>query len=565
MFDYKGKPFYLTDEDISWMESTYQDMSLQEKIGQLFCPIEVSSDEAQLKTLVQTKHIGGVLYRKGIAKEVQRNHRILQENSKVPIFTASNLEMGGVGSAEEGTYYGQELLVAATDDVERAYQLGKVSCREGAAVGVNWAFAPIVDIDSNFRNPILNVRTFGADKDRVKAMSGAYLKAATEEGMAAAIKHFPGDGVDERDQHLLTSVNSLSCEAWDESYGDIYRSLIEQGALTVMVGHIALPAYEEFYDGVPCESAIPATLSSNILKKLLREKLGFQGLIVTDATPMVGFCCAQERRRAVPMAIENGCDMFLFNKDLDEDIMYMTEGYQNGLLSETRLEEAVKRILATKAALKLWKKQKEGTLVPGEEALAVLRCKEHDTWARECARAGVTLVKDTQHLLPIRPQRHKRILLEMMGDFPSNKEVCDSFKSKLIQEGFEVIVYEKEQLGLDGKLFDTVEEFKEKYDLVMYIGNVETASNKTVSRLNWHTLFGLGNNMPWFVHEVPTMFISVGNPYHLLDVPMIKTFINGYCNSEYVISAIVEKIVGKSSFVGKSPVDAFCGRWDTRL
>ena len=383
--------------------------------------------------------------------------------------------------------------------------------------------------------------------------------------MAAAVKHFPGDGVDERDQHLLTSINSLSCREWDATYGDIYQAMIDEGVMAVMAGHIALPAYEEYYDGRPCERVIPATLSANILKRLLREKLNFQGLVITDATPMVGFCCAEERKKAVPLAIENGCDMFLFNKDLDEDIMYMTEGYQNGILSDARLEEAVKRILAAKAALKLWRKQKTGTLVPGEEALSVLRCEEHDAWARECADEGVTLVKDTQHLLPIRPQRHKHILLEMMGDFSSNEEVCRSFQFKLKQEGFQVTVYKEERLGLEEKLFDTVEEFKEKYDLVIYIGNIETASNKTVSRLNWHTLFGLGNNMPWFVHEVPTMFISVGNPYHLLDVPMIRTYINGYCNSEYVISAIVRKITGKSSFKGKSPVDAFCGRWDTRL
>ena len=565
MFDYKCKPFYLTDEDIAWLEETYQNMSLSEKIGQLFCPIVISGDEEELKAMVKSKYIGGVLYRKGRGKEIQNNHRVLQDVSKVPLFIASNLEMGGVGSAQEGTYYGQELLVAATDLVEHAYRLGKVSCREGAAVGVNMAFAPIVDIDGNFRNPILNVRTFGADQERVKAMGAAYLKASKEEGVAAVVKHFPGDGVDERDQHLLTSVNSLSCGEWDAAYGDIYQAMINEGVLAVMAGHIALPAYEEYYDGKPCGRVIPATLSANILKRLLRKKLGFQGLIITDATPMVGFCCAEERKKAVPLAIENGCDMFLFNKDLDEDIMYMTEGYQNGILSEARLEEAVKRILATKAALKLWRKQEKGTLVPGEEALFVLRCEEHDKWAKECADEGVTLVKDTQHLLPIRPQRHKRILLEIMGDFPSNEEVCRNFQFKLNREGFQVTVYEKERLGLEGKLFDTVEEFKEKYDLVIYIGNIETASNKTVSRLNWHTLFGLGNNMPWFVHEVPTMFISVGNPYHLLDVPMIRTYINGYCNSEYVISAIVEKITGRSSFKGKSPVDAFCGRWDTRL
>ena len=565
MFDYKCRPFYLADEDIVWLEETYQNMSLSEKIGQLFCPIVVSGDEEVLRAVVKNKHIGGVLYHKGKGKEIQEHHHILQTESKVPLFIASSLEMGGVGSVQEGTYYGQEMLVAATDRVEHAYRLGKVSCREGAAVGVNLAFAPIVDIDGNFRNPVMNVRTFGMDQERVKVMGAAYLKAAMEEGVAAAIKHFPGDGVDERNQHLLTSINSLSCREWDATYGDIYQAMIDEGVMAVMAGHIALPAYEEYYDGKPCERVIPATLSANILKRLLREKLGFQGLIITNATPMAGFCCAEERKKAVPLAIENGCDMFLLNKDLDEDIMYMTEGYHSGILSDVRLEEAVKRILATKAALKLWKKKENGTLVPDEAALSILRCEEHDKWAEECADEGVTLVKDTQHLLTIRLQRHKRVLLEMMGDFPSNEKVCRSFQVKLHQEGFQVTVYEKEQLGLEGKLFDTVEEFKEKYDLVIYIGNIETVGNKAVSRLNWHTLFGLGNNMPWFVHEVPTMFISVGNPYHLLDVPMIKTYINGYCNSEYVISAIVRKITGRSTFKGKSPVDAFCGRWDTRL
>lgn len=565
MIDYKAKPFYLNEEDIAWVEKTYENMTTEERIGQLFCPIEMSNKEEELKKLVETKHIGGVLYRKGKGEEIQNCHRILQRYSKVPLLVASNLEMGGVGSVEEGTYYGQELLIAATGKEERAYQLGKVSCREGAAVGVNWAFAPIVDIDSNFRNPILNVRTFGDDKERVKAMGGAYLRAAKEEQVATAIKHFPGDGVDERDQHLLTSVNSLSCEEWDRTYGDIYRTLIEQGTLTVMVGHIAMPAYEEKFDNRPCTRIIPATLSKNLIQHLLREQLGFEGLIVTDATPMVGFCCAEERRKAVPMTIENGCDMFLFNKDLDEDFLYMKEGYENGLLSEQRLEEAVKRILAAKAALGLHRKQRKGTLVPGKEALSVIKNKEHDTWARECADEGITLVKDTQHLLPITPSRQKKILLEMLGDFPSNERVCASFKEQLMKAGFDVSVYVPEKLGLEGKLFDTVEEFKEKYDLVIYIGNIETASNKTVSRLNWHTLFGLGNNMPWFVYEVPTMFISVGNPYHLLDVPMVKTFINGYCNSEYVIEAIVDKITGKSQFCGKNPVDPFCGRFDTRL
>lgn len=562
MIQYKENPFYLTEEQVQWVESTYDSMSLEEKIGQLFCPIVFTKDEKELKELVETKHIGGMLYREGPGEELRQSHKILQDASKIPLLTASNLEYGGNGSAIEGTYYGREMLAAATGDVERAYQLGKVSCSEGAAVGVNWSFAPVVDLDLNYHNPITNVRTFGSDLQTVIDMGKAYIRGAKEEGVATSVKHFPGDGVDERDQHLVTSVNALSCKEWDESYGKIYKEMIEAGTLTVMAAHIALPAYEEYFDQKPCERILPATLSENLLKKLLREQLGFNGLIVTDATPMVGFCSAMDRATAVPLSIENGCDMFLFNRNMEEDFRLMREGYEKGILSDARLEEAVKRILATKAAMHLPEKQEKGQLVPDASALDILNCETYDCWAKECADEGITLVKDIQNLLPIDPKKHKRVLLELMGDFPSNKRVCESFVRELEARGFEVTVYEPEGFEV---MEDSVESFKSRYDLIFYVGNIETASNKTVSRLNWHTMFGLGNNMPWMVHEMPALFVSVGNPYHLLDAPMIKTFVNGYCNSEYVIHAVVEKLCGDSEFKGKSPIDPFCGKPDLKL
>ena len=562
MIQYKENPFYLTEEQVQWVESTYDSMSLEEKIGQLFCPIVFTKDEKELKELVETKHIGGMLYREGPGEELRQSHKILQDASKIPLLTASNLEYGGNGSAIEGTYYGREMLAAATGDVERAYQLGKVSSSEGAAVGVNWSFAPVVDLDLNYHNPITNVRAFGSDLQTVIDMGKAYIRGAKEEGVATSVKHFPGDGVDERDQHLVTSVNALSCKEWDESYGKIYKEMIEAGTLTVMAAHIALPAYEEYFDQKPCERILPATLSENLLKKLLREQLGFNGLIVTDATPMVGFCSAMDRATAVPLSIENGCDMFLFNRNMEEDFRLMREGYEKGILSDARLEEAVKRILATKAAMHLPEKQEKGQLVPDASALDILNCETYDRWAKECADEGVTLVKDVQNLLPIDPKKHKRVLLELMGDFPSNKRVCESFVRELEARGFEVTVYEPEGFEV---MEDSVESFKSRYDLIFYVGNIETASNKTVSRLNWHTMFGLGNNMPWMVHEMPALFVSVGNPYHLLDAPMIKTFVNGYCNSEYVIHAVVEKLCGDSEFKGKSPIDPFCGKPDLKL
>jgi len=556
----KKNPFYLNDQDIQWVKDTLDQMTLEEKIGQLFCPIGMSDDEQYLKDSILAKHIGGIMYRPGVSEDMQNTHRFLQENSKIPLLIAANLEAGGDGIASNGTAFGKQLQVAATYDSEQAYRLGKVSCSEGAATGCNWAFAPVVDIDMNFRNPITNVRTYGNNPERVLEMSRGYLKAAKEENIAVSIKHFPGDGVDERDQHLVTTVNTLSCEEWDETFGKVYKGLIEEGALTVMAGHIAMPAYQKKFNKEFPDKVIPATLSPELLQGLLREKLGFNGMIVTDATPMVGFSSAMSRELAVPTAIASGCDMFLFNNDFAEDYDFMVKGYNEGIISNERLDEAVIRILATKAALKLHEKKQTKTLVPDASALDLLGCQKHREWASECADRAITLVKDTQSLLPINPEKHKKVLLQILGDFPSNDRILRRMKDLLESEGFVVTEYVQEDFG---KPLDNVRRMKEKYDLVIYLGNVENASNKTVSRINWYTFFGLGNNIPWFVEEVPTLFISLANPYHLLDVPMIKTYINAYSNHGAVIESVVDKLLGRSLFIGKNPIDPFCGRLDT--
>ena len=553
MIDLRAKPFYLDDEAIAWVEQTIAGMSIDEKIGQLFIPICYSSDPAFLEHVMLGHHIGGIMYRPGPGATRQRDHRFLQEHSRIPLLVGANLEYGGNGVAEEGTFFGTQMQVAATGDVNNAYLLGKISAAEGKACGCNWAFAPVVDIDRNWRNPITNVRTYGDDAERVLACGLAFKKGVDEAGMAVTVKHFPGDGCDEVDQHILTSVNTLSCEDWDSSYGKIYQGLIDDGALTVMVGHIAMPAYEHFYDVHTPKQLIPASLSKALLGGLLRGKLGFNGLISTDSSCMVGFSSAMARAEALPHCIEAGCDMILFNKDLDEDFRFMKQGYEQGLLSEERLTEALTRILATKAALGLHKQRD----VSAGADLSVLSAPKHVDAARRCADEAITLVKDTQALLPLSPEKTKRVLLEVMGEFPGTKRVTESFADRLRAEGFEVEIYEKEQ---PGRHDFSVTTFREKYDLVLYLGNIENESNHVTNRLSWHTFFGNGNNCPWFVKERPTLFISLANPYHLVDIPMIQTYINCYCNSEFILEALLEKLMGRSPFVGQSPVDPFCGK-----
>ncbi len=561
MINLKGNPFFLSDEDIAWVEETKASMTLEEKLGQIFFPIGYSKEPMYLEHEILNKNPGGLMFRMGKTEELFEAYTYIQNHAKIPMLLAANLEAGGDGIVEEGTTFGKQMQVAATGDPEQAYRLGKISCGEGQAVGCNYAFAPVVDIDYEYHNPITNVRTYGSNPEMVKKCASEYIRGAKECGTCVSIKHFPGDGVDEVDQHILTSVNSLSREDWDKTFGDVYKSLIDEGALTVMIGHIALPSYQHYYNPNHPKKLMPASLSPELLQNLLREKLGFNGMIITDASPMVGFLAAMDREKAVPYCVEAGCDMILFNKDYDEDLEYIRKGYEEGILSEKRLDEAVTRILATKAAIKLHEKRKNGTLAPNKDNLPIIGCEQHVAWAKECADKAVTLVKDTQNLLPISPKKHKRVLLEIMSDAHSEARITDSVRTYLEKEGFEVTLYEREVYDLaKGIQFETVTQFRNKYDLVLYVANVENSSNKTTTRLNWYTMFGAGNNIPWFVDVVPTLFVSLQNPYHLLDVPMMRTYVNAYSNHQYAIEAALDKVMGKSEFKGVSPVDPFCGK-----
>lgn len=579
MIDLRGNPFYLNDAEVAWVENTLASMTLEEKAGQVFCPMGFTDDPSALKHMVQDIGVGAMMYRMGPAGYIQNTHRTIQSFAKIPLLLAANTEAGGNGIAIEGTSFGSPMAVAATDDPENGYRMGYVACAEGAALGLNWSFAPIVDIDMDFHNPITNTRTFGSDADKVIAFASRYMDGADENNVAVAIKHFPGDGVDERDQHILTSVNSLSCDAWLESYGKVYKTLIHKGAKTVMVGHIAQPAWVKKLNPEASrkEQLKPASLSRPLVTGLLRETLGFNGLISTDATPMVGFTSAMPRAEAVPAAIAAGVDMILFNKSLDEDYGFLLEGIKSGKVTKKRLDEAVTRILATKASLHLPQKQAENTLVPGPEALAVVGCEKHKTWAKAVADRAVTLVRDEQNLLPISPQRFRRVYLNVIQKSNDpNDETVQKWKALFEKEGFEVSVRDRrttivptdfmdanlppEKGMLLYEMYRSVAEMKQSYDLYVYICNMQNASNNTTLRLNWNVAFGLGDDAPWLTSEIPVMMISTAYPYHLFDAPMIETYLNAYSGETDFCQAIMEKIMGRSHFEGISPCDPLCGK-----
>ena len=406
--DLRARPFYLDDEAAAWVEHTRDAMTVEDKVGQLFCVLFKQAVPSELEYVLGILKPGGCMYRVVSAERAVSFTQALQGALNIPPLIAANLEKGGNGIVEEGTLLGSPMEVAATDSVDMAVKLAEVCGKEGRAVGANWAFAPIIDIDANFRSPITNTRTFGNDPVRVREMGAAYTRKIQELGLAASIKHFPGDGQDERDQHLVTTINSMDCEAWMETYGAAYRACIEADALTCMVGHIMQPAWSRRLDSrLADRDILPASLSKELMGGLLRGELGFNGLIVTDATTMAGYTIPMSRRLAVPASIAAGADMFLFARNLEEDYGFMMEGVRSGVITPERLNEAVTRILAVKAALGLHLGKPGPDL---EQAKRVVGCEQHLQWSRDCADRAITLVKEEAGVLPITPERYPRIL-----------------------------------------------------------------------------------------------------------------------------------------------------------
>ncbi len=591
MVDMKAKPFYLSDEDCKWVEDTINGMTLDEKVGQLFFNMGSSRDEDYLKMTVEKYHIGGIRYNPASADEVHEQNRILQENSKIPLIIACNTENGGDGACVDGTTIGSQTKIGATRNTQYAYNLGYMSNKEAAAIGCNLSFAPVSDILYNWENPVIGLRTYGNDVDRVMEMSKAYLDGAhANPGFCCAAKHFPGDGLDFRDQHVANSVNDFSCEEWDATFGKVYQNLIDNGLDAIMAGHIMQPAYTRYFNPeIADDDIMPATLSPELISGLLRKKLGFNGMVLTDASHMVGLTCRMKRRDLMPAAIAAGVDMFLFFNEMDEDFESMKQGVLDGRITEERLSDALYRILALKAHMGLHKKAKTELVPPKSQVHEIVGCEEHKAMQKEISDKAVTLVKyKDKDVLPLTPERYKRImivyvkgleapgLVSLMGR--GKVSPAEKLKEKLEEQGFEVFIYESpiqkilKEMEKGGKP-DVNVYFAGKSPIKDFVANqdaiitlVDIAGGfQPVARPAFGMTKG-GGEIPWYVFELPVIVVGTKQPFVLADIPQARTYINTYDTLDSTLDALVGKLMkGADAFTGQDPVDSYCGIWDTKI
>jgi beta-N-acetylhexosaminidase len=573
LVDLAAKPYNLSAEQIQWVEDTLASMTPEEKTGQLFTNLfffgkdAFSGNELTNKQILDMYHIGGARWQGGKAKACQELLNSLQTDSKIPLLVAANCDAGGNGACSDGTYIGSGAQCEASRDPSVAYNAGYVSAREAKALGVNVNFDPCVDILFNWRNTIVNTRAYGTNPDDVIKYTSAYIegyRAGAEGDMVVCIKHFPGDGTEERDQHLVLGVNELSPAEWDASFGRVYRHHINNGVEMFMAGHIALPYYQkQLNPSLLDEDIMPATLTPELITGLLKEQLGFNGMVITDASHMLGMTSAMRREDYVPAAIAAGVDMFLFFNDMDEDFNFMLNGYKKGVITEERMNDAVRRVLGLKAKLNLAKKKEAGTLLKSEKDLEVVGCPEHLAMRADAADKGITLVKNTLNQLPIRPETHKHLRLyylqgEVGGIQAAGSKVAEAVKEELERRGFVVTIN-------DGttRVKGSTLKYRKEVDAALIVADVVGYGAQNNYRIQWKT--AMSNECPWYVWEVPTVMVSLNFTTHLHDATMVKCYINAYHSNAEIIKQVVDKIMGESEFKGKPNDLVWAGKWQAKL
>lgn len=543
-------PFSLDAAARGWVRSTLSGMDRAAKVKQLFVHICFGTGSEVVDRISALAPAGFTKFFGPDATAELDTLDALRAAADIPYLVSSDLE-GSRMSPPFGTEVPNPLALAAVDDVQASSTIARIMAEEARAAGINWSFTPVLDINALFRSPIVATRGLGSDPDRIRAHALAHIRGLQANGVAATVKHWPGEGHDDRDQHLVTTHIPLSVEDWKATHGALYRAAIEAGVMSVMSAHIAFPAYVLAHDpGAGIEAYRPASTSRLMNQTLLRGELGFNGLIVSDATPMAGLGAWAHRDVALPEVVASGCDIILFSDEPEADIARIEAALDDGRITSDRLDEAMIRVLGLKAALGL---HQTGKAPADRTKLANPASAEA---ARQITARAPTLVKDVQGTLPLDPQRHRRVLVYTTGIItPLHGDGMPMiFPDLLRAEGFEVTLYDP-----------ATRPDPRQFDLVLYVMAEETLLTRGRIFLDWNRLTGgmFGAMVrPW--HEVPTALISFGYPYYLYDAPRLPCVVNAYATMDSMQRATVDCLMGRVPFQGTNPVDPFCGQPDAR-
>ena len=569
---YKRRP---SKEALKWADEQLKKMTLEEKAGQLISVgvnarfLNQESDEfKELRRQVEQNHVGGIILFRGPVYESVHLVNRMQRLAKLPLLVSADLEAGSGMRFDDATNLPWNMAVGATGDPSFARRQGEVTAREARALGIQHIFAPVADVNNNAGNPVINVRSFGEDPAEVARFVAAFVEGAQGAGVIATAKHFPGHGDTAVDSHVGLPVIDVARSRLDAVELVPFRAAIKAGVGAVMTAHIGLPqvdptqvsplpresivrpAYAE-REVLAANAVLPGTLSPVVTTKLLRNELGFDGLVVTDALDMSGLTIYFKQEEAGVRAVLAGADMLLKPADPDAMLRGLVAAVKGGRLTEKRIEESARRILAAKYDLGLADNRIApleliDTAVTGPEALKL---------ADDVAARAVTLVRDDAKLIArpdgvgLRPGA--RIFNLAITNGEDRSFIAIPFVSQLARLGVRAETVVLDSRSTEAEVADALERAR-KADVVLasMYGRVRSGAANSVGlpEQGARVLNAL------LEKKVPVVGVSFGNPYLLQSFNGLGTYVVAYGDMPSLQRAAARSLLGRADFVGRLPI-----------
>jgi len=527
-----------------WVEETIKNLTLRERIGQMIIvPLNgeftnVNSEKfASMRRQITENKVGGFTLFRGEANSIAALTNEAQRIAKVPLFFSADYERGLRMQLRTGTPFTTNMGVAASGDAQAAYRQGKIICEEMRAIGANWLFAPVADINNNPDNPVINIRSFGADANKVGELVVALSRGVKEANCLSTLKHFPGHGDTATDSHIGLSIVPLNRARLDAVEFVPFRMGIDGGVDSVMTAHLAVPQVTG--------DELPGTLNPQITTGILRKELKFDGIITTDSMEMGAITKNFPDGASAVMAIKAGADVVLFPPNVEKAIAAIEAAILKGDLSETRINESVRRLLAAKYRLGL----ADNRLINLAKVNELVEKPENVREANRTAEKSITLLRNADNILPLtRNEADKTLFVVIAADDDAVEGIA------LIPEITRRVPKAK-IVRLDPR--STAEEYQKVIEQTGQFEKIILAP--FVKRAALKGTVALPENQTNFVKQIialkkPVAVVAFGSPYLIRQFPEVRNYVVTYAIEEVAQTAAVRTIFGEVPFTGKLPV-----------
>ena len=530
LYSAQYQPKNISNSDIKkandWVDKTYNSLSQDEKLGQLFIlALYTNKGEEfinQIRNIVKNEKIGGlILMQDDAAREINLVNEF-QSQSKVPLMIGMDAEWGVFQRIAKAHKYPWAITLGAIQDKNLITEMSAKIAEDCKRMGINWDFAPVVDVNTNPNNPIIGNRSFGSDVNNVVNSALAYSNGLQDNRILAAIKHFPGHGDTDKDSHLDLPVVSHNLERLEKIEIAPFKALMNKGIGGVMVAHLYVPSLEN-------EKGIPASVSKKIVTGLLKEKLGYKGLIITDALNMGAVANKFKAGELDAMAFKAGNDLMLFSQDVATGKKLIQQAIDKGEISQNRVEESVNKILLTKYYLGL----NQYNNINPENVNEDLNNASHSALVQKMYANALTLIKDDKKLLPLDCK-------ETYYYVPLEEAPYETFLNQL-NLGTTVIFKNSNEINTIPANSKVIVGFHKDNSTAYKPYKISDASKKVLSDLT----------------KNQNVILDVfGSPYALkdIDISKVSTVLVSYENNDDSMKATANGILGQTKIWGRLPV-----------